>query len=210
MNLSTHVTVEQLSAYLDNLLNADEMEILQVHFATCQLCNERLTDFRNIQLGLSSLSVHELPRDFRLPVPNVTKSVNQPRVSQPAITRWLSAAFLICGLAFAFIGIYGLAGTTVVSLDSITITPTNGNLTALAQNTTPTNTRTSSSVAPNTTVTITTTPVVPVATAEIKNTYPTATATVPGSLVVLLVGIALLGISIALFIRLKRLSKYRK
>lgn len=50
--MNRHVTIEQLSAYLDRELGAAEMRQLEAHFKTCSECGARLVSMRRVVDGL--------------------------------------------------------------------------------------------------------------------------------------------------------------
>jgi len=62
-----HLTTEQLSASLDKQLSPQEQAVFDAHIATCQQCQNILTDLRLTATLLHVLPEEEAPRSFVLP-----------------------------------------------------------------------------------------------------------------------------------------------
>jgi anti-sigma factor RsiW len=64
---SGHLTIEQLSAFLDKQLSPQEWADCDAHLRTCQQCQSMLADLRQTSTLLRALPQPELPRSFVLP-----------------------------------------------------------------------------------------------------------------------------------------------
>ena len=65
-----HLTITQLSAYLDQELVPDELALCRTHLQSCQPCQAALADLRLTSTLLHSVPQVEVPRAFVLP-PNL-------------------------------------------------------------------------------------------------------------------------------------------
>lgn len=63
-----HLTMAQLSAYLDQELASGELALCSAHLATCPLCQAALADLRLTSSLLHGLPQAEVPRSFVLPI----------------------------------------------------------------------------------------------------------------------------------------------
>ncbi len=63
-----HLTMTQLSAYLDQELAFDELALCTTHLHTCQPCQATLADLRLTSTLLHEMPMVEVPRSFVLPV----------------------------------------------------------------------------------------------------------------------------------------------
>lgn len=66
--MNHHVSVENLSAYLDSELGYAEVAPLEAHCASCPECGERLTAMRRVVNGLGGIHRAEPPAALRLQV----------------------------------------------------------------------------------------------------------------------------------------------
>ncbi len=64
-----HLTIEQLSAFLDKQLSRQEQVECEVHLQRCPQCQSLLADLRQTVNILHALPQPELPRSFVLPLP---------------------------------------------------------------------------------------------------------------------------------------------
>ena len=62
-----HLTIEQLSAYLDKQLSAEEEAVFRTHLRRCERCQGMLVDLRQTVGILHALPQVEVPRSFVLP-----------------------------------------------------------------------------------------------------------------------------------------------
>ncbi|HEY6284068.1 MAG TPA: zf-HC2 domain-containing protein [Ktedonobacteraceae bacterium] len=62
-----HLTTEQLSASFDKQLSPQEQAVFDTHIATCQQCQNKLSDLRLTTVLLHALPEEEVPRSFVLP-----------------------------------------------------------------------------------------------------------------------------------------------
>ena len=63
-----HLTTEQLSAYLDELLAETEQSELEAHLHACEQCQQELKGLRQMVALLHAMPQPRLPRSFVLPV----------------------------------------------------------------------------------------------------------------------------------------------
>lgn len=61
-----HLTIAQLSAYLDRELTSDELALFDAHLQTCQSCQQALTDLRLASSLLHAMPQVTTPRSFTL------------------------------------------------------------------------------------------------------------------------------------------------
>src|ERR1700704_6068070 len=66
--MNHHVSIENLSAYLDSELGYAEIAPLEAHCASCPECDERLTAMRRVVNGLGGIHRAEPPVALRFPV----------------------------------------------------------------------------------------------------------------------------------------------
>jgi hypothetical protein len=71
---TSHLTTEQLSAFLDQQLSAQEQSTCQAHLNTCQHCQQQQTELEQTVLLVHSLPQVPLPRSFVLPIASTTQS----------------------------------------------------------------------------------------------------------------------------------------
>ncbi|HXR64780.1 MAG TPA: zf-HC2 domain-containing protein [Ktedonobacteraceae bacterium] len=113
-----HLTIAELSAYLDEELAPEELALCDAHIQICQPCQAALTDLRLTSALLGSMPQVAVPRSFVLPTnlvllpetPNVA-SINtstRPASKAPAIwrssVRAVSTLVAILGLLFFLAG----------------------------------------------------------------------------------------------------------
>lgn len=67
-----HLTIEQLSAYLDGQLSPEEQVHCDTHLKACEQCQQLLAELRLVAHALHVLPQPELPRSFVLPATFVT------------------------------------------------------------------------------------------------------------------------------------------
>jgi hypothetical protein len=66
-NRSPHISIDDLSAFLDGQLDDDEqITRIEQHLAVCQQCRDELQQLRSLSALLANLPEPELPRSFRL------------------------------------------------------------------------------------------------------------------------------------------------
>jgi anti-sigma factor RsiW len=86
---SGHLTIEQLSAFLDKQLSPQEWADCNAHLLTCQQCQSMLADLRQTSTLLRALPQPELPRSFVLPatITLIPGRFSHTEVSVTPITR---------------------------------------------------------------------------------------------------------------------------
>ncbi|HEX7736921.1 MAG TPA: zf-HC2 domain-containing protein [Ktedonobacteraceae bacterium] len=112
-----HLTITELSAYLDKELTPAELALCDAHIQTCQPCQAALSDLRLTSALLSSMPQVAVPRSFVLPtniavLPEtpamVTKAPNRSSSLAPLVLkrtiRTLSTLAAILGLIFILAG----------------------------------------------------------------------------------------------------------
>lgn len=78
---NAHLTIAQLSAYLDKELAAEELALCEAHVQTCQPCQAALADLRLTSALLNGLPQVEVPRSFTLPT-NITVLPETPAATE--------------------------------------------------------------------------------------------------------------------------------
>ncbi len=71
---NSHLTTEQISAFLDQQPSAQEQSTSQAHLNTCELCQQQLAELQQTVLLLRALPRAPLPRSFVLPVESTIQS----------------------------------------------------------------------------------------------------------------------------------------
>lgn len=115
-----HLTTEQLSAYLDKQVTANDVSQYDAHLNTCEQCKQLLAELRQTALLLRSLPQPALPRSFVLsesllastrpaqPVPLRPLAARQQR--RPGYLyntlRAVTALAAVIGLAFLLTGVF--------------------------------------------------------------------------------------------------------
>ncbi len=86
---SGHLTIEQLSAFLDKQLSPQEEAACHAHLRTCQQCQGMLADLRQTSVLLRALPQPELPRSFVLPanITSIPERFSHTEASVTPITR---------------------------------------------------------------------------------------------------------------------------
>lgn len=115
--MATEPTQDQLSAYVDNELDASERSQLDTHLATCSTCRSRLDALRQTVSALRALPMESPPRAFTVPAQR-----------RQAVTRnwapigWLggaAAALLVVAFGISqFHGFPGGAGTASSAINT--------------------------------------------------------------------------------------------
>lgn len=114
-----HLTITQLSAYLDQELASDELALCRVHLQICQPCQAALADLHLTSALLHGIPQVEVPRAFVLPS-NLVLLPNTPAsdVTRPArvfsrgqdiarhTLRALSTIAAIIGVVFLLLGAF--------------------------------------------------------------------------------------------------------
>lgn len=111
-----HLTIAQLSAYLDKELTRDELALCEAHLQACPRCRAVLADLRATSALLQRMPQVEVPRSFVLPsniavLPAASERQEPRRVqslrSQSGIKRSLralSTLAAVIGLLFILVG----------------------------------------------------------------------------------------------------------
>ena len=109
-----HLTMAQLSAYLDNELTKDELALCDAHLQTCPQCQTVLADLRVTSMLLHRMPQVDVPRSFVLP-PHIavlpaaserqeSRRMQSPRYSIRRSLRALSTLAAVIGLVFILVG----------------------------------------------------------------------------------------------------------
>lgn len=114
-----HLTIAQLSAYIDQELPSAELARCNAHIQSCQQCHAMLTDLQLTTMLLRNIPQVEVPRSFTLPLnstllpetpdPAVLSSYRSGSQKRPFLQRslrTLSALAAIVGLVFILIGAF--------------------------------------------------------------------------------------------------------
>lgn len=97
-----HLTTEQLSAFLDDVLSAQERVSYEAHLNTCQQCQQTLTELRQTVALLRALPQPALPRSFVLsPDMLAAKPAAPTLLPFPAARRNSKPSFAYSSLRFA-------------------------------------------------------------------------------------------------------------
>ena len=80
-----HLTIEQLSAFLDKQLSSQEQAIVDAHLRDCQQCQQALAELRQTVALLHALPQVEVPRSFTLPA-RIAAVQEQPVHTNPVAT----------------------------------------------------------------------------------------------------------------------------
>ncbi len=80
-----HLTIEQLSAFLDEQLSSQEQAIVDAHLRDCQQCQQALAELRQTVALLHALPQVEVPRSFTLPA-RIAAVQDQPVHTNPVAT----------------------------------------------------------------------------------------------------------------------------
>jgi hypothetical protein len=115
---------EQLSAYIDGELSADERAELERHIPGCPECQEALGELRRVHDLLAALPMPKAPRSFALPLDTrlpaqLAQSSPQrtaPRRSRAGLIQWAGAIAATIGLFLLLgggvMGLLGIFGDT--------------------------------------------------------------------------------------------------
>lgn len=71
---SSHLTTEQLSAFLDQQLPTEEEALCQAHLTTCDSCQQQLAQLQQTVFLMRALPRAPLPRSFVLPIESATQN----------------------------------------------------------------------------------------------------------------------------------------
>ena len=136
-----HLTIAELSAYIDEELAPEELALCDAHIQTCQPCQAALADLRLTSALLGSMPQVAVPRSFTLPTNFVllpeTPEIAERQTSQPfshqktpAIwrrsLRAMSTLVAVLGLLFFLAGALSSlphGGTSASSSNSSTSMP---------------------------------------------------------------------------------------
>ncbi len=123
-----HLTTEQLSAYIDKQLSAQELAACEAHLQTCPQCQQELTGLRQTVALLRALPQPALPRSFTLPagvshlqrpvapaLPATSRPLRPP-ASQPVRQHYVRSSLRAVSIIAAVIGLFILLGGLLVSL----------------------------------------------------------------------------------------------
>src|SRR5262249_14091752 len=119
---------ERLSAYLDDMLAAEERGRLEAHLAGCGACRQQLAHLGQVRALLRQLPQPALPRSFALPMevaaagpsrPTPLRSIPRRRRASRAASavHWLGTGAALLGLAL-LLGTAVLGGGRVVTTSS--------------------------------------------------------------------------------------------
>ncbi len=124
-----HLTIEQLSAYLDGQLSQQEQAECDAHLQVCRQCRGMLADLRQTVSLLHALPQPELPRSLVLPVRTLSAVAGSERRPAPItpITRakgrsWqsnLRRSTRVISMIAAVLGIFVITSSLLTGLLSI-------------------------------------------------------------------------------------------
>lgn len=113
-----HLTITQLSAYLDQEMAPDESELCAAHVQACQPCQAALADLRLTSALLNEMPQVQAPRSFTLPANFIVMPVTPTREERPTrrpdrrqhivtrTVRALSTIAAVIGLLFILVGAF--------------------------------------------------------------------------------------------------------
>jgi hypothetical protein len=125
----SHLTTEQISAFLDQQLSAQEQSVCQTHLSVCDSCQQQLAELQQTVLLVRALPRVPLSRSFVLPIESTIQntaiaeqeasSSHQARLVHNRILRWpryvhtgmsvTSALVAVLGLFFILSGLLTIA-----------------------------------------------------------------------------------------------------
>ena len=84
---NAHLTIAQLSAYVDKELAPEELALCEAHIQICQPCQAALADLRLTSTLLNGMPMVEVPRSFTLPTNMIvlpeTPAASKAQTRQP-------------------------------------------------------------------------------------------------------------------------------
>ena len=113
---NAHLTIAQLSAYVDKELAPEELALCEAHIQICQPCQAALADLRLTSTLLNGMPMVEVPRSFTLPTNMIvlpeTPAASKAQTRQPErlgrvlrrTLRTLSTVAAVLGLLFILAG----------------------------------------------------------------------------------------------------------
>jgi hypothetical protein len=114
-----HLTIAELSAYIDEELAPEELALCDAHIQTCQPCQAALTDLRLTSALLGSMPQVAVPRSFALPtnlalLPETPDIANIKTFTRPAASKapyiWRSSIRAVSTLVAILGLLFFLAG----------------------------------------------------------------------------------------------------
>ena len=149
-----HLTIAELSAYIDKELTPEELAHYDAHIQTCQPCQAALADLQLTSALLSSMPQVAVPRSFTLPTnlsalpetPAITDVKGSTRPSVMTPTRWrrslrvVSTLVAVLGLLFFLAGAFsalphgGASSATSSSSNSVGRVPSSSSSSQAASN----------------------------------------------------------------------------
>ncbi|HZS76149.1 MAG TPA: zf-HC2 domain-containing protein [Ktedonobacteraceae bacterium] len=91
-----HLTIEQLSAYIDQELSSDEQAAVAAHLQTCEQCQRALAGLRQAVLLVRALPQVEVPRSFVLPEELAPAPIlHRPRETEPVVPLQTRRSYLL-------------------------------------------------------------------------------------------------------------------
>lgn len=142
-----HLTITELSAYLDKELAPEELALCDAHIRTCQPCQAALADLRLTSALLSSMPQVAVPRSFALPTNLValpeTPSLTPAPGSGRSASLWQRSARVISALV-------AVLGLLLCLSGALAALPHNRTATSASQNSSVTSGGTSSQAHPST------------------------------------------------------------
>src|SRR5436305_5848901 len=104
----SHVSIEDLSAYLDSELGLAEVRPLEAHCAACAECGVRLASLRRVVHGLGGAQRAELPAALRQQIRRQVQTAPPERGLRPAL-EWLRVLLFPVGPTLRTSAAMGLA-----------------------------------------------------------------------------------------------------
>ncbi|HEX3555109.1 MAG TPA: hypothetical protein VIA62_17940 [Thermoanaerobaculia bacterium] len=106
--MTSHVSTEDLSAYLDSELGLAEVRPLEAHCAACAECGARLSSLRRVAHGLGGARRAELPAALRQQIRRQVQTAPPARGLRPAL-EWLRVLLFPVGPTLRTSAAMGLA-----------------------------------------------------------------------------------------------------
>jgi hypothetical protein len=107
--MKRHITIEQLSAYLDSALGFGETRELESHFEACGECNARLTSMRRVVSGLGRV-------ERAVPPPMLAQQIRRQAAALPVRQTWTPLRALRAFITLSFQYQPGLRTPAAVAL----------------------------------------------------------------------------------------------
>jgi hypothetical protein len=130
---SSHLTTEQLSAFLDQQLPTEEQALCQAHLTTCDSCQQQLAQLQQTVFLMRALPRAPLPRSFVLPIEsaiqNTTVAEQDACTSQRArlahhhlflLPRYVRTTMRVASTLIAVLGLFFIVSGSLTIVSSNT------------------------------------------------------------------------------------------